>query len=262
MCCFSQDIGLVSNTNIFARGHKGSQFLVYQMTYAAPHDLAMVLPLPVPPQSGEDAVRFINLEGYPLFFEHMQHGFPSRSAVAAGSRDLSASGLAVHDVGMYEASFVPTINDFSRLDFRFQFPQHIWAKLPAYHDFGFAVFKLKSAAEPQAVHPMAFEFLRRNDLLYFPTLHIHDGEIHSHAEFDHMLYCQPNEGMQEYLANWHRSSYTANQFMDVDAAQGIVQGNMRVWKLSLKGKRQNVDSFVGHGGAVPNPVSRKNAREL
>ena len=160
------------------------------MTYAASHELAMVLPLPVPPRPRDDAVRFINLEAYPLFFEHLQLGFPSRSAVAAGALDLSESELEVHDVGIYEATFVPSIADFSRLDFRFQIPQHIWAKLPAYQDFGFAVFKLKPTAAPQEVHPVAFEFPRRNDLLYFPTLHIHDGEIHPDSQFDHMLYCQ------------------------------------------------------------------------
>jgi hypothetical protein len=81
-------------------------------------------------------------------------------------------------------------------------------------DFGFAVFKLKPAADPKEVHPLAFEFPRRNDLLYFPTLHIHDGEIHPNAQFDHMLYCQPNHGMEECLSNWHRSSLVADQFMD------------------------------------------------
>lgn len=255
MCCFSQDVGLVSNTNIFARGNNGSQFLVYQMTYAAAHELAMVLPLPVPARPREDAVRFINLEAYPLFFEHMQLGFPGRSAVAAGALDLSEPELEVHDVGVYEASFVPTMGDFSRLDSRFQIPQHVWARLPAYRDFGFAVFKLKPASDPQEVHPMAFDFPRRNsDLLYFPTLHIHDGEIHLDAQFDHMLYCQPDDGMVEYLADWHRSSFAADQFMDVDAAQDIVVPDVHVWRLPLNGKRQNIDSLIGNGGAVPNAV--------
>lgn len=252
MCCFSQEVGLVSNTNIFARGSNGSQFLVYQMTYAAANELAMVLPLPVPPSPREDAVRFINLESYPLFFDHMQIGFPSRSPVAAGAFDLSEPELDVHDVGMYEASFVPTIADFSRLDSRFQIPQHVWAKLPAYQDFGFAVFKLKPASVPHEVHPMAFEFPRRNsDLLYFPTLHIHDGKIHPDAEFDHMLYCQPDQRMEDYLVDWRRSSSVSDNFMDLDATQNIVVGGVHVWRLPLRGKLQNTDSLVGSGGVVP-----------
>ncbi len=252
MCCFSQDVGLVSDTNIFARSFNGSQFLVYQMTYAAAHELAMVLPLPVPPKPRADTIRFINLEAYPLFFEHMQLGFPSRSPLAAATLDLSEPELEVHDVGMYEASFVPAMSDFSRLDSRFQIPQYVWAKLPAYHDYGFAVFKLKPASDPQEVHPMAFEFPRRNsDLLYFPTLHIHDGDIHPEAQFDHMLYCQSDNGMEEHLVDWHRSSFASDRFMDVDATQDIVVPGVHVWQLPLIGKRQNTDSFVGIGGAVP-----------
>lgn len=255
MCCFSQDVGLVSNTNIFARGSNGSQLLVYQMTYAATHELAMVLPLPVPPKPRDDAVRFINLESYSLFFEHMQLGFPGRSSKVADAFDLSEPKLEVHDVGMYEASFVPKQADFSRLDSRFQIPQHVWAKLPGYHDYGFAVFKLKPASNPQEVHPIAFEFPRRNsDILYFPTLHIHDGEIHSDARFDHMLYCQPENRMEEDLADWRRSSFAADEFMDVDATQNIVVAGAHVWRFPLIGKRQNIDSFVGNGGVVPKAV--------
>ena len=78
MCCFSQPVELVSDTNIFARSANGRQFLVYSMTYAAAADLAMVLPLPVPPNPPENAVRFINLERYPAFFDDMRDGFPTR----------------------------------------------------------------------------------------------------------------------------------------------------------------------------------------
>ena len=76
MCCFSQPVEVVSDTNIFARGASGRQSLVYSMSYAAAADLAMVLPLPVPPGPPEDAVRFINLGRYPGFFDDMRRGFP------------------------------------------------------------------------------------------------------------------------------------------------------------------------------------------
>ena len=43
----------------------------------------------------------------------------------------------------------------------------------------------------RTVHPMAFEFPRRAPAaLFFPTVHIHDGEVHETAMFDHRLYCQ------------------------------------------------------------------------
>src|SRR5688500_7206502 len=116
MCCFSQPVALVSDTNIFARSANGRQFLVYSMDYAAATDLAMVLPLPVPPNSPEDAVRFISLEQYPTFFGDMSRGFTPRMAfpqsMAAGPQPASAPRLKVHDVGDFEASFVPRIEDF------------------------------------------------------------------------------------------------------------------------------------------------------
>ena len=77
MCCFSRPVDLVAGTNIFARSAKeGRQFLVYSMTVKAGEDLAMILPIPVPKGTNEDAVSFINLEKYPHFFEEMVLGFP------------------------------------------------------------------------------------------------------------------------------------------------------------------------------------------
>src|SRR5262249_40497355 len=162
----------------------GRQFLVYSMTYAAAADLAMVLPLPVPPNPAEDAVRFINLERYPAFFEDLRHGFPviETKGLWLGPRPAASSSapkLRVHEVGSFEASFVPRIVDFDRLDERFRIPRDVWDRLPAYHDDGFAVFKLKGSrsgrpagllrrlfggappagpATPRQVHPMALAF--------------------------------------------------------------------------------------------------------
>ena len=90
-----------------------------------------------------------------------------------------------------EASFVPTIADFDRLDERFRLPKETWHHLPQYNKFGFAVFKLKPGEK--RIHPMAFEFPRSDSKrLFFPTVHIHDGEVHATADFDHILYCQQN----------------------------------------------------------------------
>ena len=75
MCCFSKPVELVADTYIFARSDNGRQFLVYSMSYAAPSELAMVLPLPVPPDTPEDAVPrsaistdLTNAFAFPLMF--------------------------------------------------------------------------------------------------------------------------------------------------------------------------------------------------
>jgi hypothetical protein len=275
MCCFSQPVEFVSATSIFARGANGSQFLVYSMRYAASGDLAMVLPLPVPPNPPEDAVRFINLQRYPSFFDDMARGFPRimtllRSAGMIKSLSEDAPKLEVHEVGDFEASFVPRIADFDRLDERFRIPGEVWDQLPAYKDFGFAVFKLKGSPgglaglarrlfrgsrKSRQVHPMAFEFPRRNpDLLYFPTVHIHDRQVHRHAAFDHMLYCQPTAAQEDHLEGWEESDRTAGTFLDADRTEGIVLPDQSCWRRPLEGWRENMDTLIGKNGVTPAAV--------
>lgn len=256
MCCFSQSVEDVSDTSIFARGANGRQFLVYRMTYAAVSDLAMVLPLPCPPKSSEDAVRFINLDRYPMFFDDMMLGFRTRSMTLDLDSSLAAAApLKVHDVGDFDASFVPTLEDFARLDDRFRIPDHVWAQIPAYNDYGFAVFKLKGGTPARSVHPMAFEFPRRDaNVLYFPTIHIHDGSFRSRAEFDHLLYCQVDMEMHGYLDGWFSSEQNASEFMYVAKTKGIVDGGLPCWSRALTGKLENKDTLLGPHGSVPSAV--------
>ena len=160
MCCFSQKVISVSSTNIFARAaDHGRQILVYSMSLEAQNDLAMILPLPVKTPAGEKDVQFIDLKGYAEFFDDLVTGFPIQPPTESahwshGAQSASKATLAVVQVGDFEASFVPAVRDFSRLDERFRLPDNAWKELPAYADYGFAVFKLKSGA--QRIHPMLF----------------------------------------------------------------------------------------------------------
>src|SRR5947209_4846454 len=141
MCMFSRPVVSVSQTNIFARhGAPGRQFIVYSLKLGAREDVAMVLPIPVRPRSGETAVRFINLEGYPRFFEDLHTPFDPVALSGGGFGGARGSGLAVVDVGSFEASYVPTVRDFDRLDPRFRLPEGTWNALPQYARYGFAVF--------------------------------------------------------------------------------------------------------------------------
>lgn len=246
MCCFSKEVDRVSNTNIFARPSKGSgQYLVYSMTLAAKSDLAMILPIPTPKASKEDAVEFINLEKYPEFFEQMHSGFPvppSRGTKddSLKSKPLAAPKLAVIEVGSFVASFVPTVKDFSRLDEQFRLPTGTWDKLPQYKDYGFAVFKLKKGEHK--IHPMAFDFPRADkQKLFFPTVHIHDGKVHDKAGFDHALYCQLwDTGMK-----WEESPQPAEMFMKkLDQAKGIVSAKDHVYRKQMHGTYKNEDVWL------------------
>jgi hypothetical protein len=245
MCCFSRE-AQVAATNIFARPSKGyGQYLVYSMTLKAKEELAMILPIPTPKASKEDAVSFINLEKYPNFFEEMHSGFPV--PLSRGKKDDSKSPpksaapkLKVVDVGSFVASFVPAIKDFARLDEQFKLPEGTWDKLPQYKDYGFAVFKLKKGE--QKVHPMAFEFPRADKRkLFFPTVHIHDGKVHANAGFDHSLYCQDvDTGMR-----WQESPQPAEMFMKkLDEAKGIVDGKGHIYRKRMVGTFKNEDVWL------------------
>ena len=249
MCCFSQPVISVSATNIFARaGAEGHQFLVYSMSLNARNDLAMILPLPVKRPAGEKDVQFIDLKGYPEFFEHLRSGFPllqynGLTSLGAHSTD-QATSLEVVKVGDFEASFVPTIKDFSRLDERFRLPEDTWNKLPQYETYGFAVFKLKPGA--MSVHPMAFSFPRRDpNALFFPTVHIHDGTVHPKADFDHALYCQPHGDHHLALGGaWQESQGHARRFMQVNQTKGVIEADQHCYKRELHGQLPNRDTVV------------------
>ena len=157
--------------------------------------------------------------------------------------DSSNAILKVVHVGSFEASFVPTMKDFSRLDERFRISDTAWKKLPGYKDFGFAVFKLKSGESK--IHPMAFSFPRRDmKTLFFPTVHIHDGEVHSKAEFDHALYCQPGEHEQLTVRDWRESSGNAGKFMKVDKSKGLILADHHCFQKKLHGDLPNQDTHV------------------
>ena len=245
MCCFSRPVERVANTNIFARGGKeGRQFLVYSMTLSAKEDLAMILPNPVPKESKDDAVRFINLEKYPDFFQDMNKGFPPPPPLsAAGSRAAKAKPLPVVEVGSFEASFVPTVKDFERLDERFRLPTEVWDKLPLYKDYGFTVFKLKKGAK--TIHPMAFEFPRRKpERIFFPTVHIHDGKVRDTAMFDHLLFCQRSETETDPILKWEESTQPARFFMKLDKSQGLLDPDAHCYIRGIHGQQKNEDVFA------------------
>jgi hypothetical protein len=268
MCCFSGTSGWrrfrsveeVSGTNIFARASgNGHQMLVYSMNLRSKIDLAMILPLPVPVGCPEDAVRFISLKAYPHFFRNMENGFfdnflvPTDSATPpSGIR--SRPRLQVHEVGDFEASYVPSMDDSDRLDKRFRIPAGLFDAVPAYRNFGFAVFKLKatrpaswrfllrSQTDTKTIHPMAFEFRRADpDHLFFPTVHVHDGHYHPTAEFEHTLYCQ---GLEAEARDWISSHKVARRFIDVEKSAGVIEPYQVCFMRDLRGTRKNEDIIV------------------
>ena len=249
MCCFSQPVVSVNSTRIFTRpAVNGRQYLVYSMALEAEKDLAMILPLPVKPSENEADFDFIDLKDYANFFDDLLVGFPvppnlNESKSLGHSAPIPQGILKVFEVGDFEASFVPTLKDFSRLDKRFQIPPSSWAKLPQYKTYGFAVFKLKAGAH--TVHPMAFAFLRNDPAkLFFPTVHIHDGKVHTAAEFDHVLYAQPRAPESLDFRGWRESETPAKNFMKIDKVKGIISGDEHCYQKFLTGNLPNQDTWL------------------
>lgn len=258
MCLFSGPVTFVANTSIFARRDGDRQVLVYEMSVGFASDVAMILPVPVAPGAGEDALSFVDLEGYPEFFRHLASAFPAEEALALGPsrsrpRAPQPAPLKVHDVGSFEASYVPTANDFARLDLRFRLSEEAWSVLaPRYATWGFAVFKLRGgglveglvgARRAPKLHPMAFSFPSRDPRLFFPTVHVHDGRFHAKATFDHTLYYQhpraPNgpeiDTFGGDAVSWAKPKQTY---------AGMLDTTRSVVRRTLRGSQPNVDTWI------------------
>lgn len=262
MCCFSvaTPIGLVarllarpvhvSATNLFARMiAPGVQALAYGMNLDTRDPVAMVLPLPVVPGSGDDAVTFIDLAKEPRMFADLAGLFEIMPQVARkGGFSLplpTRKALVVHKVGSFVASYVPARADFARLDPRFRLPAALFEAVPHYADHGFAVFQL--APGKVTVHPMAMTFpTREPSRLFFPTVHVHDGRFHPKATFDHVLYFQTPRCTQR------PETVPLGSFEDSAVAwilppkdyEGLVVPGQPMLRRTLRGKRANEDTWI------------------
>jgi hypothetical protein len=250
MCCFSGPIIHVSGTRIFARLAEGRQLTAYQMTFAAAAEVAMVLPIPVPVGTDERAVRFIDLSDDPWFFSTLQLAFPrddvdlAEEPRAGLAVDEGSSGLAIETVGAFEASFVPGARDFERLDSRFRLSADVLKALPGCADWGFVVFKLRAGQAEHDVHPMAFDFpTREPGRAFFPCVHVHDGQVHSEASFDHHLFAQLPAPLAALPGTWLRSNGVLGESRR-NGAHDLVAPGMLAWSKRLHGMLPNQDVWL------------------
>lgn len=131
------------------------------------------------------------------------------------------------------------------MDARFRIAPELWERIPAYKDFGFAVFKLKKGS--QTVHPMAFAFERADaSRIFFPTVHIHDGKVHETAHFDHVLYCQPAVRALDIL-KWEESRGHTGQFASVEKSRNILVGDQHCYRQQMRGRKKNADTYLEIG---------------
>ena len=267
MCILMSSTGKhvdVAATKIFARldraanGPEMEQYLVYQMNINA-HGARSAMILPIPEATHQDnAVEFINLQGYKDFFTDCEKGFPAEQALSFGAPMMRGIGapkglLAVERVGDYIASWVPTVADLDRLDPVFRMPKILFDAFPRYETYGFAVFQLDTDAvgrymlrrwspsgSKTTIQPMAlrFETATPNDL-YFPTVHFHGDGLHDMDEFDHMFYWQ-----NRHVNRAQISDSDAGYFMDVSKAGDIIDSSAEMYRLPLVGKLVNKDTWI------------------
>jgi hypothetical protein len=264
---FSGPVHHVAKTNIFVSELGDNHCTVYEMQVAARVPVAMILPVPVIACGGEDALSFINLEKFPNFFKAMAETFPARASKGMRGRGrdrglLGSAPLKVHDVGQYIASYVPSVDQFDRLDERFRMPQNVWDSLPDYQDFGFAVFQLKETGlEPRNFHPMAYRYPPADPYrLFFPTIHVHDLEVPKNAAYDHYLYYQPGgyfksmfESQRETramlgssfepndLGLWESADQYSFARFPFESSEGLVDKTRPLERLKVVGKLPNED---------------------
>jgi hypothetical protein len=261
MCLFSRPVKHVSRTNIFARllPEERRQILIYSMNVEIADELAMVLPLPIAAEASEDCVRFVDLSGYAPLFVHLAKGFPVTYSYPK-SRGIMPQRqgppkLQVHDVGAFEASFVPSPRDFARLDDRFRLSKAVFEKRAEYKDYGFAVFQLKpqkgffGQLKRQTIHPMAFTFpTRRPASLFFPTLHVHDGDdVPERALFDHSLFCQFQQTPM-IDQGFEKSDRSMEKCVDIKRSKDLIAPKM-AYRRVIDSEQVNADCWIELGAS-------------
>jgi hypothetical protein len=218
------------------------------MAYEADTELAMILPIPIYKTNGvpfeSDAVRFYNLEHCPDFFKRLDDCFPVErlESLARGSSRLLMS-LKIYDVGSFEASVAKNMTQLDLLDPRFKLDASVMASLPdKYKDYGFVVAKLKPGKKE--IHPLAFDFqTRRMNVLFFPTVHVHDGVVTEYADFDHMLYAQTSRAFD--LATIEDSmKEESHETPDLPDVFGLVNTTRPIRRVKIQGSRVNEDFIV------------------
>ncbi len=239
MCCFSGDEPvIVSGTKIFSRlNSRGENVLIYEMDVDASTEVAMVLPVP---RRDGGRFKFVDFSDYDDVFKDLESLFAEMSDGddLFDGGPVSAVGLPVQRVGNFDASFVPALADFSRIDARFRLAPGVWEKLPAYAAWSFAVFKLRPGAH--TVHPMGLAFETRfAGKAYFPTVHVHDGDVHKDADFDHTLYAQ---GIAPG-SDWKTAGGVTAVKVRTAATHGFVRA-LPVYRRRVVGRRRNADIWA------------------
>lgn len=244
MCCFADTVEHVAETHIFAAMSGAEQVLVYDARVRTKTKNAMILPVPV--RKGEQAsIQLIDMSRHADFFDVLSSMFPA-AAISGEISRAAGPTLEVVRVGAFEASIVPTLDDIHRLSGRFKIGGsgfRLWGPKKRtvldvfrerYADHAFVVYQI--ATGETRLHPFAFRFTSSYSQVFFPTLHVHDGDAPAEAPFDHVLYTQ------------RAKLYEQSRGTPWDVAQNglpsFVDPNAPVSRALISGLYPNRDSFA------------------
>ncbi len=245
MAVFAPPTQKTWDARFFARMHLVRQVLVFQLSLKA-ESTAVLLPLPTASLS-QQAARFIDLSGYPSFFEDLDQLVhkPEPHQAAEGLVEAPQPAPAVRPE---RARFVPSVRDLKKVDPHFSLLQSLWAARPVYKDYGFAIIWVR-ARGPGRLGPIALEFQTRStDALYFPGVFAQGGSAPSQARYDHRFFGQRSEDQTHY--GWSRSQTEAAAVLDQgrllmssQTTHLIEPGDLVYWK-DVRGDFPNQDFWL------------------
>ena len=251
MCIILARVESVSNTQLYISSSKTKerQLVIYTNKVTSPDSNAMILPVPNPL-----SVELLNFRHYKDIFEDCQkcfrhyddtrHLYATRS-LACSASDSHRPVLPVYTIGSYQASIVPSLDDFDRLNTNIlRVNPEVASLLRKTYDseFGFLVCQLKRGNHQY--HPFAYTHsIHSNRLLFVPTLHYHLGEKGSSADWDHTIYSPMTDLFTNYGYSYVNSSSVQWDLLPSEyqwARKGGVSFNRHV----IKGYSKNKDLWL------------------
>jgi hypothetical protein len=188
----SAEVKDLSATKILAALLRGGrrQLTVYANSVAtAVQGSCMVLAVPNP-----GSVRLLDMSGYSTIFDDclaMTQRYSESYGSRGGTLSYDSAPLAVHSVGDYDASIVPALADFARLDPAsftmapefLQFMDRTYAGTA----MGFIVCKLQRSSSLKPYAPFGYVH-DVSDHVFVPTMHFHirEGGVQSAGSGDNM----------------------------------------------------------------------------
>ena len=191
MCIITSTVNEVAKTRIYVSADEANrrQLTVYSNYVSSSRENAMILPVPNP-----ESIELLNFSNYPAFFEDLANCFQKR--IPRGISNTLGFGLVtetlpIYKVGSYQASIVPNLDEFDRLDFHtFKVDPNLYSFLDVHYrkgNFGFIVCSLM--AGDHTYHPFAYTHgMHKSGRLFIPTMHYHPGHTHETGDWDHLIY--------------------------------------------------------------------------